>query len=297
MDISNPDREVYIARSFRGPTRATIDQANAIIAEYQAAGFRLTLRQLYYQFVARDLFENRAKNYKKLGGIMARARDAGESDWDVVEDRSRIVNFFNAWSSPADFLRDEVEYYAEDLWEGQHFRPEVWVEKDALIGVVAKACEPLRVPYFSTHGYVGQLPAREAGLRFAEQLDLDLTPVVLHLADHDPAGFAMTRDVESRLERYAGERIRVRRIALNLDQVEQYRPPPNFAKEKDVNFDRYRREFGTNECWELDALAPDVIADLIRGEISDLIDDKKWDAAMRSEQKNRLALDKIAKEI
>jgi hypothetical protein len=274
-----------------------IDDANAIIAEYQAAGFKLTLRQLYYQFVARDLFANTSKNYSLLSRTMVYARDAGESNWDAMEDRTRSVNSHPAWANPTDFIRREVEFYAEDLWAGQSFRPEVWVEKDALIGVVAAECDRWRVPYFSTRGMVGQLPARDAGLRFADQLGLDLTPVVLHLADHDPTGIAMTKDVERRLRLYAGEPIEVRRIALNMSQVELYRPPPNFAKETDANIGKYRREFGTNECWELDALAPAVIARLIREEIEDMIDEKLWEAAASKEQRNRKTLSKMAMEM
>ncbi len=166
-----------------------------------------------------------------------------------------------------------------------------------MIGVVATACDRWRVPYFSTRGNVGQLPARDAGMRFADQLGLGLTPVVLHLADHDPSGIEMTRDVEKRLELYAGETIEVRRLALNMSQVRRFRPPPNFAKESDANLGKYRREFGTDECWELDALAPNVIAELISGEVEKLIDEKKWAAAMRKEQRHRKFLSEIADEM
>ena len=80
--------ELYIERNFRGPSSVMIEQANAIIEEYQAAGFRLTLRQLYYQFVARDLIANTKENYDLLGRTMVYARDAGQSDWDAMEDRT-----------------------------------------------------------------------------------------------------------------------------------------------------------------------------------------------------------------
>ena len=156
-----------------------------------------------------------------------------------------------------------VDQYAEDLWADQSHRPEVWVEKDALLGVVAAACDPWRVPYFSTRGNCGQIPMRDAGLRFSATLELDQVPVVFHLADHDPTGIEMTEDVRYRLELYAGQPIRVKRIALNMAQVRRYRPPPNFAKEKDANLGKYRRQFDTDECWELDALAPNVITNLI----------------------------------
>ena len=75
----------------------------------------------------------------------------------------------------------------------------------------------------------------------------------------------MTRDVIKRLARYARADIEVRRIALNMPQVRQYAPPPNFVKESDARTPAYRAQFGTDDCWELDALSPTVIADLILG--------------------------------
>jgi len=290
-------REVYIKRNFRGDTLAMINQANAIIAEYQSAGFKLTLRQLYYQFVARDLIENTPENYKLLSRTMVYARDAGESDWDAMEDRTRAVNDHASWPSPSAFLTSEVEFYAEDLWAGQKFRPEVWIEKDALLGVVAGVCTQWRVPYFSTKGNVGQLPVRDAGMRFADQVGLGLVPVGLYLGDHDPSGIEMTNDLQWRVDLYARTEIEVRRIALTMSQVRRYRPPPNFAKEKDANLGKYLREFGTEECWELDALAPNVITEIIRGEVEGMIDQKRWTAAVRREQRNRKHLIKLAGEI
>jgi hypothetical protein len=286
-------REVYIERSFRGAAREIIDRANAIIAEYQAASYRLTLRQLYYQFVARGLLPNTLASYKLLGRTMVWARDTGESDWDAVEDRTREVNNHAAWSDPDDFLESVVPQYAEDWWRDQHHRPEVWIEKDALLGVIAPVCRRFRIPYFSTRGNVGQLAARDSGRRFADQLSLGQLPIVLHLADHDPTGIEMTVDLEGRLERYAREPVEVRRVALTMSQVRRHRPPPNFVKEQDVNTAKYRREFGTDQCWELDALAPDVIAGLIEREIEKMIDEPAMAKAKRREQKNLRRLKRL----
>jgi hypothetical protein len=268
-------REVYIERNFRAASREMIDKANAIIAEYQAADFMLTLRQLYYQFVARDLFQNTLKNYRLLSRTMAWARDAGESDWDAIEDRLREVNNHAAWTDPSDFLANVVPQYAEDWWRDQHYRPEVWIEKDALLGVIAPVCSRWRVPYF------------------AEKLSLGQLPLVLHLADHDPSGIEMTVDLTGRLERYARQPIEVKRVALTMVQVRRHRPPPNFAKEKDVNLAKYCRLFGTSECWELDALSPQFISDLIEHELKELIDDQKWERAKRREAKNRRRLGRL----
>jgi hypothetical protein len=279
------------------PQRATmvvIDQANAIIAEYLEQGLKLTLRQLFYQFVARALLENLFGNYKRLGRIVCEARDGGFIDWDAMEDRVREVYFHSAWPSPAARVRAAARAYAEDLWRGQLYRPEVWIEKAALLGVIKAVCDELRVPYFATIGNSSQTLLYDAGKRFADHLDQGLTPLVLHLADHDPNGIDMTRDLRERLARYARADIEVRRIALTMEQVQLYAPPPNPAKEDDKRLPAYVREFGTSDCWELDALSPTVIADLIRSEVTGLIDQDAWDAAVADEERNRGLLDRAA---
>jgi hypothetical protein len=119
--------------------------------------------------------------------------------------------------------------------------------------VIEDVCTEFRVPYFAHRGNNSQTLQYEAGKRFAEFFDHGLIPVVLHLADHDPKGIDMTRDNRERLALYARDEVEVRRIALNMDQVRQHAPPPNFAKETDTLFGAYVERFGTEECWELDA--------------------------------------------
>jgi hypothetical protein len=121
-----------------------------------------------------------------------------------------------------------------------------------------------------------------------------LTPLVLHLADHDPNGIDMTRDVTERLALYTREDVRVIRIALTMPQVRQYAPPPNFAKESDSRFAAYVEQFDTTDCWELDALSPAVIADLIREHVEARIDQDSWREAQASEAANRDLLDRAA---
>ena len=180
--------------------------------------------------------------------------------------------------------------YREDLWARQSYRPEVWVEKDALLGVIEDVCSEFRVPYFATRGNASATLVYEAGKRFAKYAGQGLTPLVLHLADHDPNGIDMTRDLEERLARYARQEIEVRRIALIMAQVRRYRPPPNFVKEGDSRTEDYRAQFGTDECWELDALSPTVIATLIRHEVEGLIEAKAWKRAQAGEKRARKLL-------
>src|SRR5262245_18572311 len=278
-------REKFIDWRPQSGTLALIEQANEIIDEYEAQGFVLTARQLFYQFVARDWLPNTHGDYKRLYRIVGDARDAGLIDWDAIEDRTREVVTHTSWASPDEIIGSCADDYQEDLWAGQEYRPEVWIEKDALLGVIEGVCTEYRVPYFATRGNASATLLYEAGKRFARYLDQGLIPVVLHLADHDPKGVDMTRDLEERLARYARQEIEVRRIALTRAQVRRYRLPPNFTKEKDKLTPKYRAQFGTDECWELDALSPTVIADLIRSEIEGLIEAKAWKRAQAGEKR------------
>ena len=280
--------ETFVPRKFQAETAKVIDQANDIIAEYQAQGFTLSLRQLYYQFVSRDLIENTVTSYKRLGTIINNGRLAGMIDWDAIEDRTRTLVTHASWDSPQDIVSAVARQYREDIWEGQNYRPEVWVEKAALLGVIDPICGAYRVPYFASIGNNSQSAQYEAGKRFACLLKGGLIPVVLHLADHDPNGIDMTRDNRERLAMFAGGEVEVRRIALNIDQVRLHQPPPNFAKEADTRFAAYAAEFG-QECWELDALTPTVIADLIRQELNGMINVADWRKRLSAEKKSHPA--------
>lgn len=172
-----------------------------------------------------------------------------------------------------------------DMWEKQSARIEVWVEKDALIGVLDGVCTDMQVDYFSCRGYVSQSELWSAAMRMKEYADNGQTPHVLHLGDHDPSGMDMTRDIFDRLELFMGG-TEVNRLALNMDQVRHYNPPPNPAKMTDSRFDGYASKFGT-KSWELDALEPKVLAKLIKDAVLDLRDEKQWKRDLKREQHGR----------
>lgn len=277
-------RIAYEEHDFGAKALETIRQATAIAASYRRQGYDLTLRQLYYQFVARDLIPNKQTEYKRLGSIIDNARKAGLFDWDYITDRTRNVRGGDgAATDPSQVI--DPDAYVMALWEGQTERVEVWVEKDALVGVIARAAGATRVPYFSCRGYTSSSEVWAAAQRIERYLDEDGVDhvTVLHLGDHDPSGIDMTRDITARLELFLGgdgydlDRLRVKRIALNMDQVEQYSPPPNPAKDTDSRFSGYVDRYG-DESWELDALEPSVLNTLIRANVSEHIDAEKWGA-------------------
>lgn len=266
----------YVEKRFSEESKKVIDHANTIITEYAAQGFDLTLRQLYYQFVARDLLKNSQENYKRLGSIVNDARLAGQIDWEKIEDRTRAVEALPTWGSPSDILDACASQFKIDKWARQPWYVEVWIEKEALAGVFERVCHELRVPYLSCRGYTSQSEMWRAGRRLrAAQKQRNKEVLILHFGDHDPSGIDMSRDIQNRLEMFMGG-TEFKRLALNMDQVEEYQPPPNPAKVTDSRANAYIAEYGT-ESWELDALEPAVLADLVRSEVTKVLDKEAWD--------------------
>ncbi len=265
----------YTPRKFSPASMGMINKANEIIAEYESQGFSLTLRQLYYQFVARDLIPNNIKSYKNLGSVINDGRLAGLIDWNHITDRTRSLKKRLHWTDPADIINAVARSYHIDMWANQKYRPEVWIEKDALAGVIESVCQELDVPYFSCRGYTSQSEMWVGAQRIENwSQDKDQIPVIFHFGDHDPSGKDMTRDIVDRLELFMGG-VKLERLALNMNQIQKYKPPPNPAKITDSRSTAYIAEFGS-QSWELDALEPKVITDLIRKSVNALKDKKIW---------------------
>lgn len=286
--------EAFIDKKFAESSLTIIAQANTIIREYAAQGFKLTLRQLYYQFVARDLIDNTQRSYKRLGNIISEARMAGRVDWNAIEDRTRNLESNPHWDDPAAIIEAAARSFRIDKWENQACRVEVWIEKEALIGVVERICRRLDVDFFACRGYVSQSEQWAAGKRFAEYRERGQDVVVLHLGDHDPSGIDMTRDNDTRLALFAREEVAVRRLALNFDQIETYGPPPNPAKLSDSRYERYFADYGS-ESWELDALDPRVIQELIGEAVTEYRDEDAWLAMTDRENDEREQLSVVTR--
>ncbi len=295
----------YVERNFSKGSMDLIQKAEEICAEYEGKGFSLTLRQLYYQFVARDLIPNKDTEYKRLGSVINDARLAGLIDWNHIEDRTRFVRSNSHWDSPGDIMRSAASSYAVDKWESQPFRCEAWIEKDALVGVIEKVCREEDVPFFSCRGYTSQSEVWGAAQRLMGHVRGGQNVRVIHLGDHDPSGIDMSRDIAERLGLFmrgtvrhendswtittARRTVEVRRIALNMPQVEKYEPPPNPAKLTDSRCAGYIANYG-DESWELDALSPETIAQLIEETINEGKDLVKWQRKVKEEGESKRLL-------
>ncbi len=291
--------------------------AISIINTYADDGFDLTLRQLYYRIIALDLFpedrrwqwtgskwakdvngtKNAEPNYKWLGRIIGKARNAGLIDWNMIVDRIRSVDENSHWLSPSEVIQTAANVFAIDKWRKQPYRILVMVEKDALSGILLPVCQALDVQFSINRGYASQTHLYEIAKvmkGWQEQENGKQIPIVLYFGDHDPSGLDMDRDLSKRLSIYSDLNIiEVSRLALTMEQIEEHAPPPNPAKMTDSRAKAYVISYG-NESWELDALEPRLLTDLVRNEIELYIDRDLWKVEKAREDNMRAELQKFA---
>ena len=275
----------YKEINFRSKSLELIELVNGVIDEYRTQGYELTLRQAYYQLVARGYIPNNERSYKNIGNLINDGRLAGLIDWYSITDRTRYVRRGSHWDKPEDVISSAKYSYCLDKWEGQPNYVEVWVEKDALIDIVSQACKPIDTPHFSCRGYTSQSEMWMAAQRFIRQNQQREGCYIIHLGDHDPSGIDMTRDIQERLEMF-GANVEVKRVALTMAQVQTYNPPPNPAKITDSRCGKYIDQYG-DESWELDALEPQMLTNLIHNEVTALRNDDIYQAVCDREDKEK----------
>ena len=266
-----------------------------ILDEYREQGYALTLRQLYYQLVSRDVIANRVQEYKRIGNIVNRARLSGHIDWSMIEDRVRVPAINSHWDSPAAILKSAANSFYMPKWEGQRYYIEVWCEKDAVSNIIEPVCRRWDVVFMANRGYSSQSAMHEGFQRLVQS---NRVACILYLGDHDPSGIDMTNDIKKRMGTflYGDTDVsfeNVRRLALNMDQVRQYRPPENPAKITDSRYEKYAQVYGTSS-WELDALEPAVLSELVETAIFEFLDHGKFTQIEERETEYKKNLMQIA---
>jgi len=274
--------------------KARLEEINTIIEAYQDQGYVMTLRQLYYQLVARGVLPNSDKEYKKLGALLVKGRMAGVVDWDAIEDRGRTAHLPYWANNVSEALRHLSSYYRLDRMATQPVYLETWVEKQALEGVLKRVTEHYHVRLMVNKGYSSASAMYEAAKRFKEAWEDGKDCHILYLGDHDPSGLDMVRDIRQRLHDF-GEEPEVSHIGLTMEQVLELDPPPNPAKITDSRSDWYISKYG-DESWELDAIPPPRLVEIVEGAILELIDEDAFEERKEQETKDLLRLHEIAEE-
>lgn len=319
-------REYVKNHRFNPEAMGLVRQCIQIVTSFSKRGFRMTLRQLYYQLVKDNIIPNQEKQYKRLSALLSDARLMGFIDWSAIEDRIRVPRMPSEFENLDELVDAALASYRLPRWRDQPYYCELWVEKDALAGILQPLAREFHVPMMVNRGYSSQTAMYDAGKRFLEgcygtklpyttlaeflkgteegeksgasafmkevvMLHREKLPkatkeaILFYLGDHDPSGEDMVRDIQERLEMY-GVTLDVRKLALTMDQVEQYDPPPNPAKMTDPRAAKYVDEHGATS-WEVDALGPDVLDQLIRDSFEEVIDDEKMEAIKEEEEADK----------
>ena len=260
-----------------------LKKVNEIIEQYRKQGYRLTLRQLYYQLVSRDIIPNKVSEYAKLSGLLVKGRMAGEVDWDGIEDRLRIPKLPYWVTGITDAISDTIEQYRLDRMNGQYCYIEIWCEKDALSNVLYRVTAKYHIRLMVNRGYSSCTAMHDAYERFVQQKGKEL--YILYLGDHDPSGLDMIRDVIDR-EYEFGISPKVRHLAITKPQIEKFNPPPNPTKFSDPRGTGYAKEHG-DACWEVDALPPEELHKILRTAVEDIIDMERFEKVVQQENDDK----------
>lgn len=273
-------KEKFKVVKFQKRNSDMLEKIAIILKEFEEQGIKVTLRQLYYQLVSRGFIPNLVKEYKKLSDLLTNARYSGAIDWDAIEDRVRQPHLAQFYSGMDEFIEVVKRSYRLNGWEGQDNYIELWTEKDALSSVIIPITNRYQVPFIVNRGYTSSSSIYDSAKRLNEQEGK--TKIILYLGDHDPSGMDMDRDIIDRLEVLGVNDVKVIRIALTLKQIKQYNPPENPTKQTDPRAKGYYEEFG-GKCWEVDALRPDILMDLIEKSILQYLDLDKFEQVRKKE--------------
>jgi hypothetical protein len=257
-----------------------VEAALEVFEQYDTA---LTLRQLYYRLVSRQLFPNTINSYKRLSRLMVRAREEGAVPVNCLEDRSRRIlgRGDTNYASAQDFLRRRLaslrESYKEfklPMWDVQSNYIVVSLEKDALSRLVSDIANQYNVRTFPTRGYPSFTYVQRMAGYIRNRLKGKPT-VVLYFGDFDPSGVDIERDLSERLGKYKAGDFVVHRVALTKDQILKYSLPPMPVKRSDARADNFLASYG-NESVELDALDPRTLKLMVAQSIASYIDLDAW---------------------
>lgn len=287
-------RRKFKSVRFKPESLELIKQCNEIIEDYLGQGLRLTLRQLYYQLVSRNIVPNTEKSYKNVGQLVSNARLAGLMDWNAIEDRVRQPKVQSEFEDLGELVEAALRSYRLPRWKGQECYAELWVEKDALAGVLAPLAREFHVTLMVNRGYSSQSAMYESAIRFKDYANKRL--VLFYLGDHDPSGEDMVRDIRDRLAMFGVEDLEVEKLALTMDQIREFNPPPNPAKITDPRAGKYIERHG-DESWEVDALPPEELSRIIRVAFEGIIDREAMDEILEQEETDKTALKRAVAEL
>ena len=264
-----------------------LTQVQEIINSYD---FALTLRQIYYQLVARQIIPNEQRYYKKLSRLCVAGRDEGILPEEGFADRLREVDKLSSWSDLNEFMQTVKRSYRKDRWQNQDNYLEIWTEKDALRSVLTEITYQYDVALMVARGQLSRTEVYRTAGRYKAQSGKKC--YLYYCGDFDPSGLSIYDSIKKRVMDF-GVSINFKRIALTQEQIEKYQLPSDPAKQSDPNYNKFVSIYGSDMVVELDSLPPDVLRKIIEDCILQNIDEGHLMWILRKEKTERGRLNKF----
>jgi predicted acyl esterase len=248
----------------------------------------ITIRHLFYRLVGQNVIEKTERAYKSLCSHLSRWRKAGEVAWKAFSDSTRWHIKPTMFSGIADALRRTQETYRRDLWATQPHYVEVWVEKDAIAGVIDDVTSAFGVPLFVCRGFASLSSMYSASETFKEVQRDGKEVTIFHLGDYDPSGHAAADAIERTFRETFDCSVNFQRIAILPEHIDQFSLPTRPTKQSDSR----ARNWTGSECVELDSMPPSELRSLVENAITSLIDWYEWEQLKQVEREEQETLER-----
>jgi len=248
----------------------------------------MTVRQVFYQATVHGIVEKTEAGYSKVQTDLVAMRRAGQLPYAWLADNTRWQRKPITFGSIQEALQDTARFYRKSLWRNAGRYVEVWLEKDALAGVVTPVTEEYDVPLMVARGYASLSFLHSAAEHIAA---MDVPTFIFHLGDYDPSGVNAGEKIEQTLRELAPKaEIYFARIGVTLEQIQQWDLPTRPTKQTDSR----AAGFGDISV-ELDAISPEALRGLVRSWIEQLMPQDELRVLQAAEQSERaILLDMVA---
>ncbi|MET4721672.1 hypothetical protein ABIF63_005778 [Bradyrhizobium japonicum] len=271
-------------------TKAQVADRRAALYEIVAGMKPMTVRQVFYQATVHGVVEKSEAGYNKVQTDLVQMRRDGELPYGWLADSTRWRRRPDTYGSVQEALDETARLYRKSLWRDAACCVEIWLEKDALAGVVDRVTYSYDVPLMVARGY--------ASLSFlhssAEEIKATGLPAyIYHLGDYDPSGVDAGRKIEQTLRELAPEsEIHFERIAVTPKQISAWDLPTRPTKTSDTR----SKNFGDISV-ELDAIPPDRLRWLVRNAIERHLPEREFEILKIAEQSERELLKSLVRDI
>jgi hypothetical protein len=281
--------KIYQSRSTkRRRTKEDIRSLRDALLDVVRENRPMTVRQVFYQAVSCGLIEKTEAQYKNtVVRLLTDMRIDGDLPFNWIADNTRWMRKPYSYSSMESAIRRTAETYRRSVWDSQDVYVELWLEKDALSGVLYEVTAPWDVPLMVSRGYSSVTYLYTA----AETIIAQNKPAYLYyFGDYDPSGVDIPRNVEARLRQFApGAEIRFERVAVNFEQIEAMQLPTRPTKKTDS-----RSKAFEGESVEVDAIPPGALRQLAEQCIAQHVDQRQYEMMQTAEVEERKILEMFA---